>query len=204
MCYEEPVIKRDNREDSIAVQADPQGAQPNDVTEALWQALEPLHASLPPGYHIEIAGSMEQSGKADASIKKLQPLMIAGMLMRNTLILTQQVADNFAAGLPASDAVVEARARPVVLSALASRAGLRATHSGQLLGPAGLCADRRRGGRYGHHPIVRPGALCPSVPRAAMIASVRRQGRAPVGWAGLGRQTYQHATQFATANAADR
>ena len=48
---------------------------------------------------------------------------LAGILMRNTLILTQQVADNFAAGMLRLDAVVEAavqRARPVVLTAVAA------------------------------------------------------------------------------------
>ncbi len=131
---------------------------------------------MPPGYRIDIGGSMEQSGKADASIQKLQPLMVAlmlifimlqmrsfsgtfmvvataplgvigatlalllfgqpfgfvallgliglaGILMRNTLILTQQVSDNFAAGLDAGEAVIEAavqRARPVLLTALAA------------------------------------------------------------------------------------
>ena len=48
---------------------------------------------------------------------------LAGILMRNTLILTQQVADNFNEGLVAQDAVIEAavhRARPVVLTALAA------------------------------------------------------------------------------------
>ena len=48
---------------------------------------------------------------------------LAGILMRNTLILTQQVADNFAAGMAPFDGVIEAavqRARPVVLTALAA------------------------------------------------------------------------------------
>ncbi|MBN4659083.1 efflux RND transporter permease subunit, partial [Escherichia coli] len=43
---------------------------------------------------------------------------LAGILMRNTLILTQQVADNFEAGMAPFEGVVEAavqRARPVVL-----------------------------------------------------------------------------------------
>ncbi|MFN2310055.1 MAG: hypothetical protein ABR553_10025, partial [Gammaproteobacteria bacterium] len=39
--YEEPVIKRYNREPFLAVQADLRGAQPQDVTADLWQALEP-------------------------------------------------------------------------------------------------------------------------------------------------------------------
>ncbi|MCY1364053.1 Nickel and cobalt resistance protein CnrA [compost metagenome] len=48
---------------------------------------------------------------------------LAGIVMRNTLILTQQVNDNFAAGMEAFEGVVEAavqRARPVVLTALAA------------------------------------------------------------------------------------
>lgn len=174
--YEEPVIKRYNREPFVAVQAEVRGAQPNDVTAAVWQALQSLRAELPPGYRVAIGGSVEQSEKANLSIQKLQPLMVAamlifimlqmrsfagtfmvvataplgligavlallvfwqpfgfvallgltglaGILMRNTLILTQQVADNFKAGLSAFDAVVEAavqRARPVVLTALAA------------------------------------------------------------------------------------
>ncbi|EXJ10294.1 efflux RND transporter permease subunit [Nitrincola nitratireducens] len=43
--------------------------------------------------------------------------------MRNTMILTQQVQDNFEEGMSARDAVVEAavqRARPVILTALAA------------------------------------------------------------------------------------
>jgi multidrug efflux pump subunit AcrB len=48
---------------------------------------------------------------------------LAGILMRNTLILTQQVSDNAADGMPAREAVVEAavqRSRPVILTALAA------------------------------------------------------------------------------------
>ena len=174
--FEDPVIKRLNREPFLAVQADVRGAQPNDVTAALWQALAGVRAELPPGYRLDISGAVEESGKADASIQKLQPVMVAvmlifimlqmrsfagtfivvataplgligavlalilfnqpfgfvallgltglaGILMRNTLILTQQVADNFEEGLPPFAGVVEAavqRARPVVLTALAA------------------------------------------------------------------------------------
>jgi multidrug efflux pump subunit AcrB len=48
---------------------------------------------------------------------------LAGILMRNTLILTQQVTDNFKAGMSQFEGVVEAavqRARPVILTALAA------------------------------------------------------------------------------------
>ncbi len=174
--YEEPVLKRYNRQPVLAVQGDVRGAQPPDVTRAIWEALAPLRGRLPPDYHLEIWGDVEESAKADASIQKLQPVMaalmlvfimlqmrsfsgtfmvlataplgiigavvallvfrqafgfvallgligLAGILMRNTLILTQQVSDNFADGMSAADAVVEAavrRARPVLLTALAA------------------------------------------------------------------------------------
>lgn len=174
--YEEPVIKRYNRERFVSVQADVVGAQAPDVTSALWRQMGPIVEKLPEGYRIEIGGSVEQSGKADASIQKLQPLMVAlmlifimlqmrtfsgtfivlataplgligavgalllfgqpfgfvallgliglaGILMRNTMILTQQVQDNLEDDMDPWSAVAEAavrRARPVILTALAA------------------------------------------------------------------------------------
>jgi multidrug efflux pump subunit AcrB len=176
VIFEEPVIKRFNRQPFLYVNADVVGAQAPDATMAVWNALARVRADLPAGYQISIAGSIEQSGKADASIQKLQPIMVglmlifvmlqmrtfsgtfmvvataplgligavialllfhqpfgfvallgliglAGILMRNTLILTQQVSDNAADGMPAREAVVEAavqRSRPVILTALAA------------------------------------------------------------------------------------
>nr|WP_284047686.1 efflux RND transporter permease subunit [Halomonas gemina] len=174
--FEEPVIKRYNRQPFVAVNAEIEGAQPNDVTLEVWEALATVRERLPAGYRLQIGGSVEQSDKAQASIQALQPLMVvlmlifimlqmrsfagtfivvataplgligavaalllfnqpfgfvatlgliglAGILMRNTLILTQQVADNAKAGMAMRDAVVEAavqRARPVVLTAVAA------------------------------------------------------------------------------------
>lgn len=174
--YEDPVLKRYNREPFIAVNAEVEGAQPLDVTQAVWAALADLRASLPDGYRLMIGGSAESSGEADASIQRMQPIMLAlmlifimlqmrsfggtfmviataplgvigaalalllfgqpfgfvallgliglaGILMRNTLILTQQVSDNLRDGMSERDAVVEAavrRARPVLLTALAA------------------------------------------------------------------------------------
>ncbi|CAM3754777.1 efflux RND transporter permease subunit [Rheinheimera salexigens] len=176
VVYEQPVLRRYNRENMLAVQAELQGAQPNDVSMALWQQFASIRQQLPDGYRIEMGGSLQESGRGEASIQKLQPLMLAtmlifimlqmrsfagtfmviataplgligavlallifnqpfgfvallgltglaGIIMRNTLILTQQVTDNFTAGLAAFDAVVEAavqRARPVILTALAA------------------------------------------------------------------------------------
>lgn len=173
---EYPVLKRRNREPSINLNAEVQGAQPPDVTAAIWQALAPLRASLPPGYEIQIGGSVEESAKAQASIMKVMPVMLvlmltllmlimrsfpglfmvlltaplgligavaalslfgqpfgfvallgliglAGILMRNTLILVGQIHENERQGQDRHTAVVEAtirRARPVVLTALAA------------------------------------------------------------------------------------
>jgi multidrug efflux pump subunit AcrB len=158
------------------VHADVEGAQPPDVTKAIWDTMQQIRDDLPAGYRIDIGGSVEQSGKADQSIQKLQPLMLAlmlifimlqmrsfsgtfmvfftaplgligaavalfifdqpfgftallgliglgGILMRNTMILTQQVQDNLEEGLAAGKAIIEAtvsRARPLILTALAA------------------------------------------------------------------------------------
>ncbi|MFN9525641.1 MAG: efflux RND transporter permease subunit [Pseudomonadaceae bacterium] len=174
--FEEPLVKRFMGQRALTIQGDVAGAQANDVSAALWRQLQELRGQLPAGYQLLLAGTVEASGRANASIEKLQPLMIAtmlvlimlqmrsfsgtfmvlataplgligatlalllfaqpfgfvallgltglaGIVMRNTLILTQQVSDNFEAGLDAFTAVVEAavqRARPVLLTALAA------------------------------------------------------------------------------------
>lgn len=173
---EEPVIQRYNRELVLAVNAEVEGAQPNDVTARITQRLAALKQALPPGYRIDTGGSVEQSARAQSSIQALQPLMVvlmltfimlqvksflgmfivvataplgligavasllvfnqpfgfvatlgilglAGILMRNTLILTQQVMDNLSDDMAMRDAVVEAgvqRARPVALTAVSA------------------------------------------------------------------------------------
>ena len=139
-------------------------------------ALQPLIASLPAGYRIEMGGSIEEAAKANAALATIFPVMIAamlivimlqvrsfstmtmvmltaplglvgavpvllafnqpfgfnailgliglaGILMRNTLILTEQIKENRAAGLDDYHAVIEAtvhRTRPVILTALAA------------------------------------------------------------------------------------
>jgi len=174
--FADPVIRRIDREPFIRVQADPRGAQAPDVEAAVWADLADLRAGLPDGYRIEPAGTVEQSARGDASIQKMQPVMLilllsavmlqirrfsglllvvataplgvigavgglllsgkpfgfvallgliglSGILIRNTLILVQQVQENREAGLDPATALVEAtvhRTRPVVLTALAA------------------------------------------------------------------------------------
>jgi len=152
------------------------GVQPPVVTAASLPKLAELKAGLPPGYVITTAGSVEESGKANAALAPLFPLMIvlmlmvimfqtrsfkmtglvfatgplgvigampallmtgtpfgfnailgliglAGILMRNTLILVDQIEAERARGLDEIEAVIEAtvrRARPVLLTALAA------------------------------------------------------------------------------------
>jgi multidrug efflux pump subunit AcrB len=175
--FEEPILLRRDRQPTITVRADvAAGVQPPVVTAAILPKLRALQAGLPPGYAITTAGSVEESGKANAALAPIFPLMIvlmltvimvqtrsfkmtalvfatgplgligavaallltgtpfgfnailgliglAGILMRNTLILVDQIEAERARGLDQIDAVVEAtvrRARPVLLTALAA------------------------------------------------------------------------------------
>ena len=184
---EEPILKRRDRVPVITVRSDiNEATQPPEVSKAVMAALEPLIASLPPGYRIEMGGSIEEAAKANAALATVFPIMIAatliiimvqvrsfsmlgmvlltaplglvgvvpaliafnqpfgfnailgliglaGILMRNTLILTEQIKENREAGLDDYHAVVEAtvqRTRPVILTALAAvLAFIPLTHS---------------------------------------------------------------------------
>jgi multidrug efflux pump len=175
--HEEPILWRRSRDMSITIRSDIiDGVQAPDVTNEIWKALEPVRTSLPAGYKLEIGGAIEESGKANASIFKLFPLMfilmltllmiqlqsfsklflvfstaplgligaslalnlsakpfgfvallgliaLAGMIMRNAVILVDQIDHDLDAGLPMRQAIAEAtvrRARPVVLTAAAA------------------------------------------------------------------------------------
>ena len=185
--FEEPILKRRDRTPVITVRADiDEATQPPEVSQQVMKALQPLIASLPTGYRIEMGGNIEESLKANDALVKIFPLMIAitliviilqvrslstmvmvmltaplglagvvptlllfnqpfgfnailgliglaGILMRNTLILTEQIKENQAAGLDDYHAVIEAtvqRTRPVILTALAAvLAFIPLTHS---------------------------------------------------------------------------
>jgi multidrug efflux pump len=174
---EEPILWRRNREPFITLRSDIQpGLQAPDVTAAAMPVLAPFIASLPPGYRLEVGGATEQSGKANASLFALFPVMVAvmmallmlqlrhlgrmglvmataplgipgaaaalllmdapfgfvallgvialaGMIMRNTLILVDQVQQDLEAGIELREAIIGStvrRARPVILTALAA------------------------------------------------------------------------------------
>ena len=184
---EEPILKRRDRMPTITVRSEiNEATQPPEVSKQVRTALQPLIASLPAGYRIDMGGSIEEATKANDALAKIFPVMIAatlivimlqvrsfsmmamvlftaplgvigvvptllafnqpfgfnailgliglaGILMRNTLILTDQIAENRAAGLDDYQAVIEAtvqRTRPVILTALAAvLAFIPLTHS---------------------------------------------------------------------------
>jgi len=174
---EDPILQRRDRLPTITVRGDiADGLQPPDVSTAMFGKLQPLIKDLPSGYHIEMAGSIEEANKANAALAPIFPIMIvlmmvviilqvrslsamaivlltaplgvigvvptllvtgqpfgfnailglialAGILMRNTLILIGQIHDHEKGGMDPYHAVVEAtvqRARPVILTALAA------------------------------------------------------------------------------------
>jgi multidrug efflux pump subunit AcrB len=174
---EDPILRRRDRMPTITVRGDiDEAQQPPEVSTEVQNALQPIMAKLPEGYRIEMAGSIEEAGKANVALAAVFPLMVAlmltiimlqvrsfsatsmvvltaplgvvgavpalllfhqpfgfnailgliglaGILMRNTLILIGQIHTNQEQGLDPYRAVVEAtvqRARPVILTALAA------------------------------------------------------------------------------------
>jgi multidrug efflux pump subunit AcrB len=171
---EEPILWRRNKDLLMTVRAGViDGVQGPDVATRIDKALEPVRASLPFGYRIEVGGDKEESAKSQASIFKMMPVMgflmllflmlqlrsfsklalvlltaplgligvslflllfdqpfgfvsllgviaLAGMIMRNSVILVDQIDQDIAAGHAAWDAVIDAtvrRARPILLTA---------------------------------------------------------------------------------------
>ena len=172
--WEPGVVWREGREWAITVQSDViDGIQGPTVSSQIDPLLEPLRATLPPGYKINLAGAIADSGKAQASIAANVPLVIFivftllmlqlhsfsrsllvfltgplgvagaamallilqrpfgfvaqlgvialfGMIIRNSVILVDQIEQDIAAGVPAWDAIVGSavrRFRPIMLTA---------------------------------------------------------------------------------------
>ena len=59
------------------------------VYRRLQKTLQPLAAQLPEGYRIEVAGNMEESGKANLALAKIFPIMFVVMLIGPDLFLNQ-------------------------------------------------------------------------------------------------------------------
>lgn len=79
---EDPVLRRRDRTPTITVRGDiAENLQPPDVSTSIMKQLKPIVDSLPPGYRIEMAGSIEESGKATQAMAPLFPTMIAMTLL---------------------------------------------------------------------------------------------------------------------------
>jgi multidrug efflux pump subunit AcrB len=177
LSWEPGVLWRENRRFAVTVQGDVvEGLQGPTVTFQVWPELQKLKQRMPPGYDIEVAGAVAESGKGQDSIAAGVPVMLfimftllvlqlqsvsraflvvltapmgiagvagalllldrpfgfvallgfialAGMIMRNSVILIDQIEQDRARGVPTWDAIVESavrRFRPIVLTAAAA------------------------------------------------------------------------------------
>ena len=74
---EYPIVWRRDRRPTVTVQADvTSGIQAATVVQELAPKIGALNAGLPSGYRIDIGGTVEESGKAQASVAALLPLML--------------------------------------------------------------------------------------------------------------------------------
>ena len=176
-AWEPGVLWREGRRYAVTVQGDvADGMQGPTVSAEVWPQLQALAAGMPPGYGIELAGTVEESSKGQGSIAVGAPLMLfimftllmvqlhsvsrailvflsgplgivgvaaallisgrpfgfvallgvialTGMIMRNSVILIDQIEQDRSVGVDAWTAIVEAvvrRFRPIVLTAAAA------------------------------------------------------------------------------------
>jgi len=177
LVWEPGVLWREGRHFAITVQGDVrEGIQGPTVSQALWPKMKELESRMPVGYHVQLAGTAEESTKGQGSIFANVPAMLfiiftllmlqlqsfsramlvfltgpmgitgvamallasdrpfgfvamlgvialMGMIMRNSVILIDQIEQDRARGVPAWDAIVGAavrRFRPIVLTAAAA------------------------------------------------------------------------------------
>jgi multidrug efflux pump len=175
--FEEGVIWHRNRLPTVTIRADIYGKeQPASLVKQILPTLQPIRASLPDGYLLEVGGSVENSTRGQQSVKAGLPLFImvvlsllmvqlksfsrsimvfltaplgligvtlfllmlqqpfgfvallgtialSGMIMRNSVILIDQIEQDIATGMDRWHAIIEAtvrRFRPIVLTALAA------------------------------------------------------------------------------------
>jgi multidrug efflux pump subunit AcrB len=171
---EDPIVWQRNQEQILSVRCDiVDGVQAPDVSMQIDREIAGLRAKLPPGYRIDLGGSIEESNKANGALFSMFPIMIlvmltvlmaqvqsfrkmllifgiaplgiigavaslhlfqapfgfvallgvialAGMDMRNSVILVDQIEQDIRQGLSPWQAVIESsvrRARPVILTA---------------------------------------------------------------------------------------
>jgi len=193
---EEGVIWRRNRLPAMTVRADTvEGVQPATASRRLDAQLDALRAKLPPGYLIEMGGSIEESAKSINAILAVVPLALvgvitllmmqlqsisrtvmvlltaplgligvtmavllfqapfgfvaylgvialAGMIMRNSVILVDQIRQDEEAGKPQWEAIIDStvrRFRPIVLTAAAAILAMIPLSRQVFWGPMAVC-----------------------------------------------------------------
>ncbi len=84
---EQPLVRRRDRAPTLTVLADVRpGATPEGVVAGISDEIAALDADLPPGYRIELGGTVEESAESRASVFAVLPLMLFIML---TLLMLQ-------------------------------------------------------------------------------------------------------------------
>jgi len=84
---EEGIIWRRDRLPAITVRADLAGKTTGPAVSArIDPKLNPIRAELPPGFRIEVGGTVEESAKGEKSIQAVMPLMVVGVV---TLLMMQ-------------------------------------------------------------------------------------------------------------------
>jgi multidrug efflux pump subunit AcrB len=79
---EDPILRRRDRVPTITIQSDiDETLQPPQVAAEIEQALTPIVAALPPGYHIETGSVTEESAKANAALAPIFPIMLSLILL---------------------------------------------------------------------------------------------------------------------------
>lgn len=75
---EEPILKRRDRVPTVTIRSEiSEATQPPEVSKQVMSALQPLIASLPARYRIDMGGSIEEATKANDALAKIFPIMIA-------------------------------------------------------------------------------------------------------------------------------
>ena len=116
---------------------DPTG-QYRPVTDPIYQS-HPFFLSLRKGGRA--TGALLVSNRPFGFVALLGMVALTGMIMRNTVILVDQIDHNIAAGQARSDAIVDAtvgRSRPMLLTALASILGMIPLSGSVFWGPMAI------------------------------------------------------------------
>ena len=200
---EQGLIWRRNLKPTITVQAEiSNGITGNDATKKVFEGIAPLRAKLPPGYKIEVGGSLENSKKSIDYLLKPVPVMVlvivvllmlqlqkvslmlltlltaplgiigvavlmlvtfkpigfvaelgnlalGGMIIRNSVILIDQIERHIADGQTPWSAIIDSavlRFRPIMLTAAAAILGMLPLMPSTFWGPMAIAIA---GGLFG-------------------------------------------------------